>query len=77
MNEKELMKKMREKQKETVELPSHNFGRLTPFYKETVPLFKVAPWRLGISLSLVAAFLLLFLLGPYFIRLASLLSKGF
>jgi len=77
MNEEKILEKLRERQKEVRELPFHNLGVLTPYYKETAPFFKIAPWRLGVFLAIMGAIAIFLLLGPSFTRLASLIGRGF
>lgn len=77
MDENSILKKLREKREEVRELPMHSLGVLTPYYKETAPFFKTAPWRLGILVSIMGAIAIFFLLGSSFTRLASLIGRGF
>lgn len=77
MNEEKILKKMRERREEVRELPYHNLGALTPYYKETAPFFKTAPWRLAIFLAIWATIVIFLLLGPYFLKLASIIGRGF
>lgn len=77
MDEERILEKLREKREEVRELPIHNLGALTPYYKDTASFFKTAPWRLGIFLAVWATLVIFFLLGSSFLKLASLIGKGF
>lgn len=68
---------LKEKQKEIASLPESNLGRFTPYYKEAMPFFKLAPWRLGIVLAFLGAAALSMFFGDKFIKLSSLIFKGF
>lgn len=77
MRGKQLYRNFLHKWAEVAELPPQTVGPLTPVYKKTVPLLKVAPWRILIPLSLVAAAVIA--LSPRWtaVQLVSLLQQGF
>jgi|GEM_PF-3867843 len=76
-NKKKLYRVLREKMKEVSSLPTNNFGKFTPYYKEIAPLFKIAPYRLGIVLAFIATFFLVFFFKSSISIIASILSRGF
>lgn len=77
MNEEKSFEKLREKQLEMAGLPLQNFGRYSLLYREMASYFKIAPWRVGIILGVAGTLFLVYILGPSFVKLASLIGKGF
>ena len=77
MDRVKIYQKLKEKRDEMNELPMNDFGRYSLAYREIASYFKVAPWRAGMVLAIAGTIFLLYLLGPSFLKLASLLAKGF
>lgn len=77
MENEKIYLKLKEKRDEMNELPINDFGRFSLTYREIASYFKVAPWRAGMVLAFLGTIFLLYLLGPSFLRLASLVAKGF
>lgn len=62
---------------EVVDLPPQTVGPFTSFYKQTVPLFKTAPWRFIIPLSIVLILGALFVSEITAVGLTSFLQTAF
>lgn len=75
--ERQFFPMLRKKQIEVAYVPPQSMGPLTIYYHRLIPWFKVAPWRLIFIGSLVVTMVLRLLLGSWFVRLASLLQRGF
>jgi len=70
---------LKKKLKEIYLVSPNDLGHplLTKIYKKTTSYFKVMPFLVVIPLSFGAAFLLYLVLGPFLVKLASLLQYGF
>jgi len=77
MNSDPLYQKFVAKWEEVTDLPPQTVGPLTPFYKRTVPLFKVAPWRILAPLSLFLALAIALGFEVTVVQIATLLQRGF
>lgn len=72
-----LYQKFVQKWDEVTELPPQTVGPLTPVYKRTVPIFKVAPWRLFVPLAFTLAAGFALILQVTAVQIATLLQRGF
>lgn len=75
--EKKIYPALRRKQMEVALVPPQTLGPLTLYYHRFIPALKVAPWRLILLSALLTTIILRLALGPWFVRLATLLQRGF
>lgn len=72
-----LYEKFIQKWEEVTEMPPQTVGPLTPVYKKTVPLLKIAPWRILIPLAFVVIAGLFLMLQITAAQITSILQRGF
>ena len=74
---KNFWEKLKEKNKETTEIPLQDFGRFSLFYREIASYFKTFPLKALLIFSFLGALFLIYLLGASFVGLASIIAGGF
>lgn len=69
--------KLKEEKEKMKEIPLQNFGRYSLLYREIASYFKVFPFKILIFSAIIGTLVLFYLLGPFFIQLASFIGGGF
>lgn len=77
MNNDKLYQNFYKKWEEVTALPPQTVGPFTPLYKRTIPLFKIAPWRVLIPIAVFLTVAGALLHDATAVQVASLLQRGF